>query len=380
MKKNFKYMDKPLFFTMILLTAIGLVMIYSASSVSAVLQYKVDPGYFFKKQLLMVIVSFIFGIIVVLRFPIKNYHRLKSVMMIGILIALAGLFPYGTVTNSARSWYNLGFISLQPSEFAKSVIIIYIACYFGKNMSSSKRFFFLRPIIASAIAALLIFLQPDLGTAAIIALLVFFMFMAVPFSSQDRDVKVFKILGLVGIGLIAVIMVFGGEFLNSEQASRLTYRQPCTRYNEKTGYQVCNGMIAINNGGLFGVGLGNSTQKYMYLPEGHTDFIFPIIVEELGSIVGAVIILLYGFMIFRLIKIARKSKDLTGSLMSYGVAMLILLHVVINLGGILALIPMTGVPLPLLSYGGSITINMVLLLFLALRVSIENNRKEIKNV
>ena len=139
-------------------------------------------------------------------------------------------------------------------------------------------------------------------------------------------------------------------------------------------------MIAINNGGLFGVGLGNSTQKYMYLPEGHTDFIFPIIVEELGSIVGAVIILLYGFMIFRLIKIARKSKDLTGSLMSYGVAMLILLHVVINLGGILALIPMTGVPLPLLSYGGSITINMVLLLFLALRVSIENNRKEIKNV
>lgn len=376
MKKKILYIDKPLLFSTIILTVIGLVMIYSASSVAAVLQYKVNPDYFFKKQLLVVIVSFLFGIFIVLRFPIKKFHKLKSLMMIAILVALACLFPYGTVTNSARSWYNLGFFSFQPSEFAKSIIIIYLACYFGKNISSYKRFFFLRPIIASAVATILIFLQPDLGTAAIIALIVFFMFMAVPFSKQDKDVKIFKIIGLVGISLVALVMLFGGELLNSEQLSRLTYREPCTRYNEKTGYQVCNGMIAINNGGLFGVGLGNSTQKYLYLPEGHTDFIFPIIVEELGSIAGSIIILLYLFIIYRLLKIARNSKDLTNSLITYGVAIMFILHIIINIGGILALIPLTGVPLPLLSYGGSITINTLVMIFVALRVSIENNKSE----
>lgn len=376
MKKNFKYIDKPLFFSIILLTIIGLVMIYSASSVTAVLQYKVNPDYFFRKQLFVVIISFLFGIFFVLRFPIKKFNKINSLMMLAILIVLACLFPYGTVTNSARSWYNLGIFSFQPSEFAKSIIIIYLACYFGKNISSYKRFFFLRPIIACAVATALIFLQPDLGTAAIIALMVFFIFIAVPFSKQDKDVKIFKIIGIIGISLVGLVMVFGGELLNSEQLTRLTYREPCTRYNEKTGYQVCNGMIAINNGGLFGVGLGNSTQKYLYLPEGHTDFIFPIIVEELGSIAGAFIILLYLFIIFRLIKIAKKSKDLTNSLISYGVAIMFIMHIVVNIGGILALIPLTGVPLPLLSYGGSITINTLLLIFVSLRVSIENNKRE----
>ena len=376
MRKNIKYMDKPLLVATILLCIIGLVMVYSASSVTAVLQYKVEPSYFFKKQLLVVIASFIVGFTILIRYPIKNYHPVKSLLMIGIMASLAGLFFYGTVTNSALSWYRIGPFSLQPSEFAKSVVIIYMACYFGKNMASPKRFFFLRPIIVCAIIAGLIFIEPDLGTAAIIGLLVFSIFMAIPFSKDDKDVKIFKILGLLGVASVILIMVFGGSFLNSEQLSRLTYKEPCQRYLEKTGYQVCNGMIAINNGGLFGVGLGNSTQKYLYLPEAHTDFIFPIIVEELGSIAGVVIILLYIFILYRLIRIARHASDLTGSLISYGTAIMIALHLIINFGGILALIPLTGVPLPLLSYGGSITLNTLLMIFISLRVSIENNKKK----
>lgn len=375
MKKNLKYMDKPLFFAVLLLSIIGLVMVYSASSVTAVLQYKVAPSYFFNKQLIVVIASFVIGILFILNFPIKNYQKLKSILMIGVTGALAGLFFYGTVTNSAISWYRIGPFSLQPSEFAKSIIIIYIACYFGKNLNSPKRFFFLRPIIASAVVAGLIFLQPDLGTAAIIGMLVFIMFMAVPFSKSDQDVRLFKIIGSVGVGLVALLMVFGGNLLNQEQASRLTYRNPCQRYLQKTGYQVCNGMIAMNNGGAFGVGLGNSTQKYLYLPEAHTDFIFPIIVEELGSVFGTFVILLYIFILYRLIRIARHAVNLTSSLMAYGVSVMIFLHLLVNFGGILALIPLTGVPLPLLSYGGSITINTIGLIFVALRISIEENIK-----
>ncbi len=371
MKKAFKKMDKPLFFATVLMSIIGLVMVFSSSTVSAVLQYGVDTYYFFKKQFIVMLAGFIFGIFFLLRFPISKYQHLKSLMMIGIIAALGGLFFYGTVTNSALSWYNLGLFSLQPSEFAKTVVVIYMACYFGKNINCDRRFFFIRPVIACAIVAGLIFVQPDLGTAAIIGLVVFFMFMAIPFSKDDKDVKLFKILGIVLVLGVVGVMLFGGELLNKEQADRLIYKEPCTRYTLKTGYQVCNGMIAINNGGLFGVGLGNSTQKYMYLPEGHTDFIFPIIVEELGSIIGAGIILLYMFILFRCLKISQKAKDLTGSLIAFGTFMVILLHLIVNFGGILALLPLTGVPLPLLSYGGSITLNTLIMIFITLRVSIE---------
>ncbi len=380
MGKLFKRMDKPLFFATLIMCIIGLVMVFSASSISAVLQYKVSTYYFFKKQLIVMIAGFVFSFLVILRFPINKFHYLKSIMMLGIIGALAGLFFYGTLTNSVKSWYKLGLFSLQPSEFAKTIVIIYLACYFGKNLNCTKRFFFLRPLFACAIVAGLIFLQPDLGTSAIIGLTVFLMFMAVPFSKADKDVKIFKIIGTVGVLMVVGVMLFGGELLNAEQASRLTYQKPCTRYEAKTGYQVCNGMIAMNNGGLFGVGLGNSTQKYLYLPEAHTDFIFPIIVEELGSIASAGIILLYIFMLYRILRIAKRAKDLTGSLIAYGTFLTILLHLLVNFGGILALIPLTGVPVPLLSYGGSITLNTIALIFLTLRVSIESNQSRDKKI
>ena len=159
---------------------------------------------------------------------------------------------------------------------------------------------------------------------------------------------------------------------------RFQYKNPCSRYREETGYQVCNGFIAIHNGGLLGKGLGNSTQKYLYLPESHTDFIFPIIVEELGLIAGIVIILGYAFMLYRILRIAKKSSTLNGAILCYGTFIYMLTHILINLLGILALIPLTGVPLPLLSYGGSFTINIIVMLFIVQRVSIENNNHEIK--
>lgn len=380
MKDIFKKMDKPLFFATILLCAIGLVMVFSASNISSVLQYKVSSYYFFKKQFIVMAAGMAFGIIFLLNFSTNKYHYLKSLMMIGIIGLLGGLFVYGTVTNSARSWYNFGLFSLQPSEFAKTVVVIYMACYFDENLHCDKRFFFLRPIIACAVVAGLVLVQPDLGTAAIIGLCVFLMFMAVPFSKNDKDVRYFKMFGTCCVLLVAMIMLFGGGLLNAEQASRLKYKAPCTRYSEKTGYQVCNGMIAINNGGLFGVGLGNSTQKYLYLPEGHTDFIFPIIVEELGSLAGAGIILLYVFILFRCLKIAKSARDLTGSLIAYGTFLIILLHLIVNFGGILALIPLTGVPVPLLSYGGSVTLNTLIMIFLTLRVSYEGNKAKEKKL
>ena len=173
-------------------------------------------------------------------------------------------------------------------------------------------------------------------------------------------------------------------FLNEEQISRLTYNNPCTRYTEKTGYQVCNGYIAINNGGLFGVGLGNSTQKFLYLPEAYTDFIFPIISEELGSIAASLIIVGFIIMLYRILKIAREAETLTGSLLAYGTYSLIVAHLLINLLGVLAIIPITGVPLPFLSNGGSFALNLIILLFITERVCIESKavklKREINNI
>jgi len=289
------------------------------------------------------------------------------------------------MTNNARSWFKLGPISLQPSEFAKSIIIIYLACsYFAlekkKNVSMSNILF---PIAICMIIAFLIILQPDFGTALIILGIIFFIFISVPMVKKNI-VKVMK-YGIVGIAVGAIAILYSGtDILNSRQIERFKFRDPCTRYIESTGYQVCNGFIAIHNGGLFGVGLGNSSQKYLYLPESHTDFIFPIIVEEWGAIVGVLLIIGYVIMLYRILKIAREGENLRLSILAYGVFIYLLLHILINLLGVLALIPLTGVPLPLLSYGGSFTLNVVLMLFVVQRVNIENkilkNRRELAGV
>ena len=159
---------------------------------------------------------------------------------------------------------------------------------------------------------------------------------------------------------------------------RLVFKDPCSRYTEPTGYQVCNGLIAMKNGGLLGRGLGNSTQKYLYLPESHTDFIFPIIIEELGLVSGVVIILVYGLILFRIFRIAKQSETLRCSIIAYGVFWYLALHILINLLGILALIPLTGVPLPFLSYGGSFTANIVIMIFVVERACAENKMLKLK--
>ena len=147
---------------------------------------------------------------------------------------------------------------------------------------------------------------------------------------------------------------------------------------DDTGYQVCNGLIAYHNGGLFGVGLGNSSQKYLYLPEAHTDFIFPILVEELGLLVGIFVLIGYILILYRILKIAKSCDNIRNFIICYGTFIYILLHLIINLAGSLALIPLTGVPLPFLSYGGSYNMNIILMCFVLQRIAIENKINEEK--
>ena len=383
MRKLLSKMDIPLLLIMLIFIVLGLTMIYSASSVSSVVRYGYAPYHFFIRQAIFVGVSLFVGFTLIIRLPTRTYGALAWPLLIAIILALVLLFIKGEVTNNAQSWYDFGFFSLQPSEFAKSILIVFMAVFYNKlQYKKSKNIYsYLIPLAAGALIAGLVIMQPDLGSAAIIAGIVFLTFISIPLVKNNmiRFIKIIAI-GLV-IGL-TLLLYSGADFLNSMQMERLTFQNPCSRYTETTGYQVCNGFIAINNGGLFGVGLGNSTQKYLYLPESHTDFIFPIIVEELGLIVGILIILGYIFMLYRILKIAKSSENLRCSVLAYGTFWFLTLHILVNLLGILALIPLTGVPLPFLSYGGSFTVNVIIMLFVVERVNIENNinktKREIK--
>ena len=281
--------------------------------------------------------------------------------------------------------FDLKYFKVQPSEFAKSILVIFMAIYYNRlNLKKVKNIYaYFVPLGFAAIVIGLVFMQPDLGSAAIIAGIVFLTFISIPVV-QNNIMKFIKIFSVVVILLVIGSLYSGNDFLSSIQKGRLNFKNPCSRYTETTGYQVCNGFIAINNGGLFGVGLGNSTQKYLYLPESHTDFIFPIIVEELGLVTGIIIILGYAYILSRILKIAKTSENLRCSILAYGTFWYFTLHILVNLLGVLALIPLTGVPLPFLSYGGSFTLNAIIMFFVVERVNVENNinktKREIKSL
>ena len=378
MKAKLKKIDKMLFFLMIVFTIFGLIMIFSASSITAVLYNGVSERHYFMKHLYAIIASWIFGFFVLV-YPTHKYKFWGPVGIIFIILALIGLFPYGTITNSARSWYDLGFFSFQPSEFAKSVIIVFLAVSLDK-ISRSEDYSInkiIMPFVFVLIICGLTIFQPDLGTACIIGGIAFLIFLSLPFNT--KKVRGLKMTGIVTVIASFTILVFGGH-LTAEQNSRLTYQKPCTRYTEKTGYQVCNGFIAISNGGLTGAGLGNSTQKYLYLPEAYTDFIFPVIIEEWGAIGGIIILILFIVLLYRILKIAKIAPNLRGSIIAYGTFAFILLHLLVNFLGIMAFIPLTGVPVPFLSYGGSFYINISFMLFLTQRVQIEIHEQKVKEV
>ena len=366
-----KKIDKPLLVISIILFSFGLIMVLSASSMESYMRYEASPYNYFIKQLIFIlsgIVLFFFTILI----PTKKYKHLATPAIILVAISLIGLNIYGYAAKNAESWYNLGLISIQPSEIAKVFIIVYLAVYYDKNKDKlNNKFTLLLPLIICGIITIFVALQPDLGTASIIFLLTIIMFYSVPLEKGGRSLVNKLFIGII-IVFGSVILVTHGSIFKEYQLKRLNFLNPCDRYQEDTGYQLCNSFIAFKNGELLGQGIGKSTQKYLYLPESYTDFIFPIIVEEWGLLIGILIIILFFVIFYRLIKIARNAHNLRNSLLAYGIFAYIFLHVIINLVGVMGLAPLTGVPLPFLSYGGSFCWSLMIALGLAQRVSIEN--------
>ena len=383
MKKIFKNMDKPLLIISLILFICGLVMIFSSSNITAFMKYSASPYQYFFKQTIFLIMSLILSFFII-PFHSKSYRYFSTigVYLIGTMLFL--LLVYGSVRNAAVSWIDLGFISIQPSEFAKIIIILWLASYYDFNKDRLDSYLVvLYPIFIAGIIMGLIFVQPDLGTTIIFAVIVASLFFMAPIAKEIRN-KVLMILISCVLLFVIVFTSSGNSLLNERQKQRFDFTEPCSQEKFYSyGNQVCNGYIAINNGGLNGVGLGDSTQKYLYLPEAHTDFIFAIIMEELGFLGAFVIFALYFLLIGRIIKIAKQSYNTRGFLICMGVAIYIMLHILVNLGGIFGLMPMTGVPLPFMSYGGSFAMCLVLSLCFVQRINVENKmfyEKKLKKV
>lgn len=371
MKKLLSKMDKPLLVVTIIFFIFGLIMILSASSMESYMRYNYSPYHYFFRQLIFLLIG-LFAFTFIILFPTKNYKKITGFLMFVVIAALIGLLIFGHVANSAVSWYKIGPIAIQPSEFAKVIVIMYLAAYYEKNKKKlDSQWGIIKPMLLVMVIVGLVVIQPDLGTASIIFLISLLIFYAVPVEKKSRSIfnKIF--LGILLV-ISLVIITTKGSFLQDYQLERFNFIDPCERYQEDSGYQLCNSFIAFKNGGLNGQGIGKSTQKYLYLPESYTDFIFPIIVEEWGLIVGVIIICLYLFVLFRIIKVARRASNLQNSLICYGVFAYMLTHIVVNLMGVMGLIPLTGVPLPFLSYGGSYTICLLVALGLVQRSSIES--------
>ncbi len=378
MRKIFNKIDKPLLILTIICLIFGVMMVGSASSLKAYMK-KADSYFYFKRQLLFIGMG-LFGALLILKIPIKKYKRYIWLLVTLVIGALIYVLVNQKISNGVAGWLFIGGFGIQPSEFAKTILILFFAIVFEKmmkikNLSNVEK---VLPFIVPLIIIFLIFEQPDFGTMMIVVGITAVIFLLIPYDKKTKFVMV--TFTVISVLVLALTMLVTGKGLSENQLSRFNFTNPCSRYRQKTGYQVCNGYIAINSGGILGSGYGNSKQKYLYLPEAYTDFIFAIIIEELGLVVGIILIIIYFAIIWRILLIGKKSYNLQGTIICYGAASLIAFHIIINLGGVLGLIPLTGVPLPFMSYGGSYMINLIALLALVQRVNIENRIFEQKHL
>lgn len=347
-KKLFKPQNAPdytLLAVILLLLLVGIVMVYSSSFVQA--EYKFSDSIFYvKRQLLFAgagVVSMLFLMIV----PYGTWKKYaKVLLLLCFLLLLLVLIPgIGIVRGGAQSWIGVGGFSIQPSEFMKMGLIVFLSAYLSANQKyiTSFRKGFLPAIILIFTAFGLIMLQPDLGTGVVLVLTC----MAMIYTAGARLSHFF---GLAFLGLLA----FGFLIISAPyRISRITAFLNPWEAPLGDGYQIIQSLYAIGPGGLMGVGLGNSLQKYFYLPEPQTDFIFAILGEEFGFIGGTIVIGLFVVLFWRGIKIALAAPDIFGRFLALGIISMLTIQMMINISVVIGLIPVTGITLPFLSYGGS---------------------------
>jgi cell division protein FtsW len=345
--------DKSLLTAMFALLIFGLVMLFSASWVVSYSRYGNTYHYFIRQFIWIVFSLGIFWVVSKIDYRVWKkfavFFLFASIVLL-LLVFVPGLrSDYGT----ARSWINIFGMSFQPSEFVKLSFLIYLATWLEAKKGDLGSFSGgIVPFLAIlGVISILMILQPDLGTLFIIA----FTSMIVFFSGGGKISHIFV------VGLLAALLLFVVVSMKSNyQSDRFKCLENPNYSAQDKCYQINQSLIAVGSGGWFGRGIGESRQKFMYLPEVWADSIFPIIAEEIGFVFSTLLVLLYLFIFYRGLMIARDAPDLYGSTLAIGIIVWLAVQMFLNIGGMINLIPMTGVPLPFISSGGSaVLVNLI---------------------
>jgi cell division protein FtsW len=364
--------DFLLLFLTLALVAFGLIMVFSASSMSATYWQDGDSLFFTKKQVLGIILGTI-GMIVAMNIHYTKLKKLTPLFFFVVLVSLILVPFFGHYSKGARSWFLIGPLQLQPAEFGKVAVIMYLAALISKKEEKFRSFKkgLLPALLIVGVVAFFIMLQPDLGSTAILcmgALLVI--------TVGGANLKHLALLGAgaaaLGSFVIAIMLLAKSEF-GYRMARITTFINPWADAQGE-GYHIIQSLYAFGHGGLTGAGFGQSIQKLHFLPAPHNDFIFSIIGEELGFIGSAIFLLVYLLFIWRGIIVALRATDTYASLVGVGIIGTIAIQALINLGGVTNSIPLTGVTLPLISYGGTSVLVTLTSLGILLGISRDYNK------
>lgn len=349
----------------LLLVCCGLLMVYSSSHIWAEYKFE-DSLYYLKRQGFFVII----GLVLMHLFSKIDYHIYakyhRIILGVAFVLLVLVLIPgIGSVRGGSRSWFSFGGLSLQPSEFFKMAIVVNMACFLSEHYLEAKKLSnVLKPLAIVFAGFFLIMLQPDFGTGAVMVCGVMVMLMA-----SALSFKYFIWLG--GIGIVGIVGLIASA--PYRMARILAYLDP---FSDPlgSGFQAIQSLYAIGPGGLLGVGFDQSFQKHFYLPEPQTDFIYAIFCEEFGFVGGVLLLGLFFFLIYLGVKIALNSEDLLGFYLALGITSMMAIQIIINLGVVVGLFPVTGVTLPFISYGGSSLTLLLILTGILLNISFQQSQ------
>ena len=330
--------------TVILLLALGIIMVLSASSPSAL--SKTDSSYTYVSKQVLFAVAGIIAMLIISKIDYRFYKKFYKIgYIISILLLIATLFK-GAEAKGAERWIDLGFTRFQPSEVVKLLMIVFYSVFLSNRKEELRTFkgFIINLVLLAPILVILVVFQRHLSATLItVAIVSIMMLMA------GTKISHFMAMIPFGIAGLAAVIFKGAEF----RANRVfSFLDPWADARG-TGWQAIQSLYAIGSGGIFGAGLGESKQKYLYISEPHNDFIFAVLAEELGFLGCTFVIVLFGIFIWRGIIIATKAPDVFGSLMAIGITSMIGIQAIINIAVVTSLLPVTGITLPFISYGGT---------------------------
>lgn len=352
-----------IFLSAFLLSTFGLLMIYSSSHIWSEYKFN-DPYYYVRHQLIFFFIGLIL-IYFIRKIDYKLYYKYSNIILLGsfILLVLVLIPGLGQVRNGSRSWFGIGSLGIQPSELAKISLIIFTAKYLSKSEKTIK--FFKNGTLPILLIIFLFFglimLEPDFGTGMVIVMSLMFMLFI-----SNIKLSFFGIMSTLGLGGIVTLIIIAPYRL----ARILSFLNPWSD-PLGSGFQIIQSLYAIGPSGLFGKGLGNSVQKHFYLPEPQTDFIFAIISEEFGFLGIMILSILFLTLFYNTIKISLNQKDLFAKYLSFGLIIEIIFQTILNISVVIGLVPVTGVTLPFISYGGSSLLISMISIGIILNISRE---------